>query len=129
MIAVLSIINGILRLLIPLAVFGVGVFSVFAGGDAALKAMGGLAIFFALVGSIVGIVLISTGVGMLRLQSWARTLGLVFTWVALLSSAVEFAFALTKSGTDWSALGSAALAGIVLWYFYRPEVKSAFAEG
>lgn len=126
LIGILSIINGVVRLFVPIAVFGVGIFSVFAGGTGALKAMGALAMLFAVVGSVVGIVLIAAGVGMFRLSSWARSFAVVVTWIALAASAIELAFAFTKGGVDWSGVLSVALSALVLWYLYRPEVTGAF---
>ncbi len=102
LIAVLSIINGILRLFVPVAVFGVGLFSLI-GGEGATRAMGGLAMLFGIVGGIVGVLLIATGVGLWRLQGWARTFALILSGVAIASGVVELFFSF-QGGDGWSCL-------------------------
>ncbi len=128
LIGILSIINGVLRLFVPVAVFGVGLFSL-VGGEGATRAMGGLAIFFGIVGGIVGVLLLATGIGVLRLQGWARTFALILSGIALASGAIELFFSFSGGdGLSWSAIGSIVLSAVVLWYLYRPDVQTAFTD-
>ena len=125
-IGVLAILNGVARLLGPLAIFGVGFTAIF-GGEAALAAVGGLAIVFALIGSITGVALIATGVALFRLRPWAWTMTLVLAVISLVAGAAEVV-ASFSGGFNWGAAASAAIPAVILLYHYRPEVQDAFGK-
>ena len=109
-IAVLAAVNGALSLLAAatlMSVFG---------------AVGGLGTMFFLLALVVGVVSLVFAYGAWTLQPWAWTLGVVLQVLGIVYALGQF------FDGQASAVVSAALAAIILWYLFQPEVKAAFGR-
>lgn len=109
-IAILAAIGGVFGLLASLAILGV------------LGAAGGLGMLFFLLALVVSIVSLVFAYGAWTLQPWAWTLGIVLEVLAVINGLYAVA-----SG-DASAIISIAIAGVILWYLFQPDVKGAFGR-
>lgn len=93
------------------------------------EAMGMAGGAFAAIGIVIGIVLLliaalsgATGWGMWTGRSWAWILALVLTALNALSSVASLV-----QGEYGSLLGLA-IAGLIIWYLFRPAVKAWFGR-
>jgi len=92
-----------------------GLFALGAGGLAAAGSSliprigGGFVAAFGIVMIIIGLIDFVIAYGLWTLQSWARTVAIIFAIIGLLGFPI---------GTIISI--------IILWYLFRPEVKEAF---
>lgn len=109
-IAILAAIGGVLGLLASLAILGV------------LGAVGGLGTLFVLLALVVSIVSLVFAYGAWTLQPWAWTLGIVLEVLAVINGL----YAVARG--DASAIISIAIAGVILWYLFQPDVKRAFGR-
>lgn len=111
-IAVLAAIGGVLGLVASLAVLGVLAGVGFAG----------LGLIFFLLGFVVSAVSLVFAYGAWTLKPWAWTLGIVLEGLAIINGL--YGLSDGRSG----AIVSIAIAAVILWYLFRPEVKAAFGR-
>jgi uncharacterized membrane protein (DUF2068 family) len=96
-----------------------GVLSILAGVLAALS----LHPIQAVVAIVLGIIALILGVGMWTLQSWAWTGTLIIQGINILNNVIN----LLRRG-DVSSIVGLIIAGIIVYYLTRPEVKEAFGK-
>jgi hypothetical protein len=126
--AVLSFLAGGLLLIIALGALAGGavIASVFASLPASLVGAG--AIILAVVCFVFAALYAANGVGLLKLQNWARLLTIVLIVLGLLS-AVLGVFGTLAHFRIFLLVRQLIVAGIDLWilmYLYKPHVKQAF---
>ena len=125
-IGVLAILSGVLRLLGPLGIFGV-VATGAAVDEPMTERLGDLATLFAVVSGVTGLVLLVTGVALLKIKPWAWTAAVAFAILALSAALAEFTLSLSE-GWNWFALTSAVLPAVLLVYLSRPAVTDVFRK-
>jgi hypothetical protein len=110
-----------------------GVFQIFGGlllllGSSALgiafdsAALGGLAAVIGAVTLVIGILLLVFAWGAWGLQPWAWTLGVVLEAIAIVLGLFNL---FNGSG---GALISIAVAALITWYLFQPDVRRAFGR-
>ena len=117
--AVLSAIGGVLSILGGLALVGLGGFAAASTGQAALFGLG----------TIFGVLLLASGIASLAfaygawtLQPWAWVLGVALQLVGL-----GLAVLAIIGGQDISSqIISIAIAAIILYYLFQPNIRSLF---
>lgn len=121
--AILAFIGGALQLATgAAAIVGGGLVGGLLGG-AEGAAVGGLVAISGLFLVVLGIVALLAGYGLWQLASWAWLLTIAWAILGLISAA------LTLLGGDFaSAIISAILPAVVLWYLNRPDIKQAFGR-
>ena len=119
--AVLSAIGGVLRILGGIALIGLGGVAATQEGSAELFGMG----------AILGILLLVSGVASLAfaygawtLQPWAWTLGIALQIISLALSVLT----IIGGGSIAGQIISIAIAGIILYYLWQPSIKAAFGK-
>lgn len=95
-----------------------GVLSIFAGVLAALS----LHPIQAVVAIVLGIIALILGVGMWTLQSWAWTGTLIIQGINIIN------YVINLLRGDGSGIVGLIIAGIIVYYLIRPEVKEAFGK-
>jgi hypothetical protein len=126
--AVLSFLAGGFLLIVALGALAGGavIASVFASLPASLVGAG--AIILAVVCFVFAALYAANGVGLLKLQNWARLLTIVLIVLGLLS-AVLGVFGTLAHFRIFLLVRQLIVAGIDLWilmYLYKPHVKQAF---
>jgi lysylphosphatidylglycerol synthetase-like protein (DUF2156 family) len=81
---------------------------------------------FALVLVIVGLIGLFLAYGLFTLKGWAWLTALVLNGLSILSSLSAILSNQTRKGGDIFALF---IAGVIVYYLLRPEVKRAFGKG
>lgn len=119
--AVLAAIGGILGIFGAFALFGLGALSVAVTGFLS----GGFAVFWGLVTLVVSIVNLFFAYGAWFLKPWAWMLG-----VGVEAASVVIAFINWVGGSSGfgSFLFSAVIAGAIIYYLFRPEIKKVFGR-
>lgn len=102
------------------AAFDFEPFDSFAGGFGA--AMFALFFVLALVAAVFVGLGIATGLGVLRGRSWAWPLMLIFMGLWILGGLSSLA------DQDFGGVFSILIGGLVIWYFFQPEVKTWFGR-
>jgi len=128
--AILSFLAGGLVLLIALGALlgGAMIASVFASLPASLVGVG--AIIVAVICFLFAALYAANGVGLLKLQNWARVLTIVLIILGLLS-AVLGGFGALAHFRVFLLVRQLIVAGIDVWilmYLYKPHVKQAFGS-
>ena len=118
--AVLAAIGGFFGLLAGLTVLGVGGFLIGAGGGI----YGGLATIAGLVILTQAVLALAFAYGAWTLKPWAWVLG-VAAWVL---SLILSAYAVVSGGSIGDQVVSVAIAAIILYYLFTPQVKAAFGR-
>jgi uncharacterized membrane protein (DUF2068 family) len=106
--ATLSIIGGIINILAGL---GLGIF-------------GGAASLLGVVALIIGILKLIYGWGLWTLQSWSWLLAVIGSALSLLQGL----YGIISGGNVGDGILAVIIARIILWYLYRPTVRSAFVH-
>ena len=107
--AILSILIGILGI---------------AGGAVLLASSDVTILVLSIFAVLVGILYLATGIGFFRGDGWARMLGILVSLLSLVRDLVEAA-----TGGVVFAIPGIVVAGIILYYLTRPEVKAWFTHG
>lgn len=98
----------------------------FPWGGGFFSMMGGILALFAVFAlflvSLVAAAAIATGIGVLRGANWAWVLTLVLMALNALGGIASLA------EQEPGGLFALAVSGVVIWYFFRPEVKAWFAR-
>jgi len=118
--AILALIGGILNLIAFIGALG----AVFAATAAGLPGGVALAIVTGLLALISGVLLLAFAVGAFILIPWAWTLGLIIMGLRVLGSLIDVA----TGASVGSLIVSIVIAGVVIWYLYRPHVRVAFGK-
>ncbi len=123
--AVLEILEGLIGVLAGLGLM--------AFGALASSMIGGLSLLGDIVGALVGVVgaiflvfgLISflLAYGLLKGRRWAWTVSLVFAILGLIFGILQML------GSPGSGVLQVVISGIIIYYLYRPNVKSFFGKG
>lgn len=119
--AVLAAIGGIMGLFAAIGLFGLGALAGVAGGFLA----GGFAIFWALVTLVQSGISLTFAYGAWFLKPWAWMLGIVAEGLAILVAFINW---IGGQSGFFSFLVSAAIAGVIIYYLFTPEVKRAFGK-
>lgn len=118
--AILAAIGGVFELLAGLAVLGFSGFLIGAGGGI----YGGLATIVGLVILGQAVLALAFAYGAWTLKSWAWVLG-VAAWVL---SLILSAYSVVSGDAISNQVVSVAIALIVLYYLFTPQVKAAFGR-
>ncbi|MFZ2489821.1 MAG: hypothetical protein WAZ19_17075 [Anaerolineae bacterium] len=119
--AVLAILGGLLGLCGSAALFGLS-------GLGALSSSGisaGTGILYGLLGLVSSLLYLAFGFGAWTLRPWAWILGIVGAGFSVLSNVLSL---VTGNTTFLSALIGVAIAAVILWYLFRPEIKAVFGR-
>lgn len=118
--AALCILGGVLAILGGLLSSGV------AGLDRAEldPNVAALATNMGIAAIVIGVVQLIVGLGLWNLQGWAWLVGVIVTFLQLGSSG----YALLRQTSDWSHVSGIAVALVILWQLFRPEVRRAFGR-
>jgi hypothetical protein len=119
-IAIVLAFSGVLQILVGLEARGITNFGLAAATDAA-NISGWTAI-------ISGVLTILVSIGMFTLAGWAWLLTTVVMGLRILGDLLTIVTLGLGSTAGSAAIGQLVLSGIVLWYFMRPGVKSAFGR-
>lgn len=123
--AILAAIGGVLGLLGGICLITGG--ALLGGVLGASGAGVGVGIWSVLAGLLIlatGVLDLAFAYGAWMLMPWAWMLGIIAEGVALLSALLN----LLNGGSFFSFLVSAAIAGVILYYLFTPEVKKAFGR-
>ena len=112
--AVLMIIGGVLGIIGSLT--AVALLSTLAGTAGLLLA------FVVIVPLIIAVVQVVVGVGLWKLLSWAWMAAIVITVIGAIFTIIS----LISGGSVASNIISLAIDALIVWYLFRPEVKSVF---
>ena len=127
--AVLAAIGGIMSLFAAIGLFGLGALSGAVLGAAGVAGAGflagGFAIFWALVTLVQGGVSLTFAYGAWFLKPWAWMLGIAVEGLAVLVAFINW---IGGQSGFFSFLVSAAIAGVIIYYLFTPEVKRAFGK-
>jgi hypothetical protein len=125
-IAILQLIGGIFSILAGFFVIGVGRYIVTGGvpmdEGASPTAFGGVTAALGSLILLLGVLSIVLSIGMFQVKGWAWLGTLIVQGLNILFAVV---FALTGGGINFVGL---ILAGIIVYYLLRPEVKSVFGR-
>lgn len=117
--AVLALIGGVLGVIGSIVLFGLGgVASTVSGG------LGGMTMLFAILGLAQAVLSIAFGVGAWSLQPWAWMLGVVAMGLSVALTVVSMII----TGFGFNYIISLAIAAVVLYYLFTPEVRRAFGK-
>lgn len=121
--AILALISGLFSLIGALTLFLGGALAAGASGVVGV-ALGALAIFTGLVMLISALLSLAFAYGAWNLKPWGWLLGVVTQGFSLFSSLIALI-----NGSDFgSQLFSLLVAGGILYYLFRPEIKAAFGR-
>jgi ABC-type antimicrobial peptide transport system permease subunit len=120
-VAVMAVFAGIALLALGAGAVGVGG----VAGGASLAGGAFMVLALAIWTAVLSAVEIAFGVGALQLKPWAWTLGMIWTWVSVVTNVVSV-FA-SRSGVV-SAIIGILVAIAILYYLYTDEVKVAFGK-
>ena len=99
------------------------------GGGAGLAFSGIMVLISAIVLGVLAIVEIVFGIGALGLKGWAWTLGMYWCFAAIVLDIINvFASGSGFAGALLGAVLGIAVAVVILYYLFRPEVKGAFGK-
>jgi hypothetical protein len=114
---------------------GITILAVLAGVGGVLTALAGIALFvlgavaFGGLGALLGLAFLAVAalyiafcVGALQMKPWAWPLGVVGAAASIILSVLQLI------GGDVSQIISIAIAGAIIYYLMRPEIKSAFGR-
>ena len=119
-VAVVLMVTGVFTLLLGLEGAGVTNF-----GLAALAPNGGL---YAPTVILSGILSLIAAFGLFTLKSWAWYLAVIVLVFRVVADAFGFFMGLMSSNPTVT-FANLAITAILLWYFFQPQVKSAFGIG
>lgn len=135
-IGTLEVIAGIIGILSSVIIFlAAGISGAIARGFA-----GGVVGFFAGlflggVALIIGLITLAVGVGLLQGRGWAWTIAVIVSVINVIIGIVDLAGGSIKAlslgflGTDiFGGVAGLVIGLIVVWYLYRPNVKSFFGK-
>ena len=117
--AVLAAIGGVLGVLAGLALLALSTTS----NDLAIGALSGLLPILALVTIALSVLELVFAYGAWGLKPWAWMLGIVLEVVSIVVYILEF-----RSSTGTSTIVDIVIAGIIIYYLYRPHVRAAFGQ-
>jgi hypothetical protein len=120
-VAVMAVFAGMALLALGAGAVGVGG----VAGGASLAGGAFVVLALAVWTAVLSAVEIAFGVGALQLKPWAWTLGMIWTWVSVVTNVVSV-FA-SRSGVI-SAIIGILVAIAILYYLYTDEVKAAFGK-
>ena len=119
-IALVLVVSGVLQLLIGTE--GLGITNFGLGGAVTDAGISGW-------GSVTSAVLtIIVAGGLFTLAGWAWTLAVVVMGIRILVDLFAILTQGAGSNLGIAAIGNVVVSGIILWYFMRPGVKSAFGR-
>jgi hypothetical protein len=118
--AILLAVSGLLQILVGLEARGITHLGLIAATDAA-----GISGWTAIVSGVLTIVV---SLGLFTLAGWAWLLTVAVMAVRIVGDVLTIATLGLNSTAGSAAIGQLVLSGIVLWYFMRPGVKSAFGR-
>jgi hypothetical protein len=119
--AVLSAIGGVLGILGGIALIGLGGIGAASTGQAGLF---GIGVVFGILALALGIASLAFAFGAWTLQPWAWTLGVI-----LQAANIIFAVVAVIGGSDIaSQIIGVAIAAIILYYLFQPNIKAAFGR-
>jgi hypothetical protein len=114
---------------------GITILAILAGVGGILMALAGIALFvlgavaFGGLGALLGLAFLAVAalylafcVGALQMKPWAWPLGVVGAGASIVLSALQLL------GGDIGQVVSIAIAGGILYYLMRPEIKAAFGK-
>jgi hypothetical protein len=114
---------------------GITILAVLAGVGGVLTALAGIALFvlgavaFGGLGALLGLAFLAVAalyiafcVGALQMKPWAWPLGVVGAAASIILSVLQLI------GGDVSQIISIAIAGAIIYYLMRPEIKAAFGR-
>lgn len=115
---------------------GITILAVLAGVGGILMALAGIALFvlgavaFGGLGALLGLAFLAVAalylafcVGALQMKPWAWPLGVVGAAASIILSALQLL------GGDVTQIVSIVIAGVIIYYLMRPEIKAAFGQG
>ena len=117
--AVLAIIGGVLGIIGSLVLFGLGGVASTLNGGVGVQTM-----LLAILGLVQAVLSLAFGIGALSLQPWAWTLGVIAEALSIVLTVV--AMIITGIGANY--IISLAIAAVILYYLFTPEVKRAFGR-
>ena len=120
--AVLAAIGGVLGLFGAFALFGAGALAAVAGAG---FLTGGFAVFWGLVTLVQAGISLVFAYGAWYLKPWAWILGVGAEGLAILVALINW---IGGNSGFFSFLISAAIAGVIIYYLFTPEVKRAFGR-
>jgi hypothetical protein len=126
--AVLAAIGGVLGIFAAIALFGAGALAGAIAGAAGVSGgflVGGFAIFWALVTLVQAAVSLVFAYGAWYLKPWAWILGVGAEGLAILVSLINW---IGGNSGFFSFLIAAAIAGVILYYLFTPEIKKVFGR-
>jgi len=121
--AILAFIGGALQLATGVAAVAFGGLAGAAVGGTEGAAVGGLVAISGLFLIVLGVVALLAGFGLWQLKPWAWLLTIAWAILGLVSAALTL-----LSGDVTSAIISAIIPAVVIWYLNRPDVKAAFGR-
>lgn len=129
-IAILNIISGIIMIVGGVGLAAIGsvlpamtTLNPNAGGQTALVGLlgaGGIAVGAILI--ILGIISFIVAWGLLKGQAWAWTVTLILSIISIITGIVSLV------GGNAGAIVNVIIAGVVIYYLYRPHVKTYFGK-
>ena len=136
--ALLAIVGGILGIFGSLAIVVLGGFiggasaipdvqQAAGGADAATQVANAAAaaVGVGVATFVISVIQLIFGLGAWLLKKWAWTIGVLVEGLQILSVIVGW----LVSGFTGSSLITLAIAAVILWYLFRPNVKAAFGRG
>lgn len=119
-IAVVLAVSGVFQILVGTEALGITTFGI--GGAAEVAGVSGWA------SVISGVLTIVAAGGLFTLASWAWLLAVVVLGIRIVADLVAIFTQGASSTIGVSAIGNIVISAIVLWYFFRPNVKAAFGR-
>lgn len=116
--AVLSAIAGVFGLLAAIVLLGLG-------GAVGATGLGGLVFVFGLVALVYAVLSLALAYGFWTLKPWAWPLGVGVQVLGLIYAVAQY---LNDPNQLVGAIISLAIAAVILWYLFQPNVKAAFGR-
>lgn len=122
--AVLSIIGGILYILAGLGATVLGGFVSNVEGEAQAEVVGAGVVIFGVIALILGVLYLVVAYGLFTLKQWAW----IFTIVLQILSIINALYGLFAEGNIVGSIISIIIAGVILYYLNQTSVKRAFGR-
>ena len=120
--AVLAVIGGLMGLIGAFGLFSLGALS---GALGAGFMVGGLAVVWGLVTLVQAALSLMFGYGAWFLKPWAWMLGVVVEGLSILVALINW---IGGNGDFFGFLISAAIAGVIVYYLFQPNIKRVFGR-
>jgi hypothetical protein len=119
-IAIVLAISGVFQVLVGLEALKITNFGLAAVTDA-----GGVSGWAAIIGGVASILVAG---GLFTLSGWAWLLAIVVLGIRVVVDVITIATQGVGSTFGAAAITNLVISGVILWYFFRPNIKAAFGR-